>query len=97
MFAHSHHARHVLYVFVFALSIVILGSILLWTLNHTDIVAFVTALLTATALEAVLISLLLKASPIPENSISNQRGGGGIWPTLISTKMANLPELLRKE
>ena len=93
MFKFSHHVLH---VFVFAVSIFIFGAILLWTLDHTDIVAFVTVLLAATALEAVLIFALLKTTAIPENGIGDQRATSGIFATLILAKMAKLSALVRR-
>jgi cell shape-determining protein MreD len=93
MFKFSHYA---LRVFVFALSILILGTILLWTLDHTDIVAFVTVLLFAISLEGALIFALFKTTAIPENIVGDQRTSSGMLPTLILAKMAKLPKLVRK-
>jgi len=90
------HALHVLRVLVFALSILILGTILLWTLDHTDIVAFVSVLLFATGLEAVLIFSLFQTTAIAENSTGDQRASSEVLATLILTKMAKLSALVRK-
>jgi hypothetical protein len=54
----------------FVFSTLILGAILIWTLDHTDIVAFVIVLVAGTALEAVLIVSVFKATPIPENDVT---------------------------
>jgi hypothetical protein len=67
---HGHRALH---VFVAALSILILGAVLLWTLDHTDIVAFIMVLL-----EGVVVFSLLKTAAIPESSFADQRAGSGI-------------------
>lgn len=75
----SKASRHALHVSVAVLSILILGAVLLWTLDHTDIVAFVTVLLVATTLDAVIVFSLFKTAEIPENT--DQRAGSGI--TLI--------------
>jgi hypothetical protein len=79
-----------------AVSIFILGVILFWTLEHTDIVAFVTVLVATTILEAIFLFSLLAATSIPENNAADQRVGGGMSLRLIFTKMATLPKLLRK-
>jgi hypothetical protein len=84
--------RHALNVSVVVVSILILGTILLWTLNHTDIVAFVTVLLVAIGLEAVFIFTLFEIAAIPENSVSDRRAGSGI--ALILAKTTKLPKLV---
>jgi hypothetical protein len=53
---------HLLCFVILVLSVLILGVILFWTLEHTDIVAFVTVLLAAAILEAILI-LSLSGNP----------------------------------
>jgi hypothetical protein len=72
---HGHRALH---VFVAALSILILGAVLLWTLDHTDIVAFIMVLLVAISFEGVVVFSLLKTAAIPESSFADQRAGSGI-------------------
>jgi hypothetical protein len=76
------------FIVVSALSIFIFGAILFWTLDHTDIVAFVTVLLAATSLEAFLIFFLLKSMSISGNNFGDQRAGSGM--------LAKLPKLVRK-
>ena len=73
-----------------------LGTILLWTLDHTNIVAFVTILLLATSLEGALIFALFKTTAISEDVVVDQGTGSGMLPTLILAKMAKLPKLMRK-
>jgi hypothetical protein len=82
----------VLYLAISALSVFILGVILFWTLEHTDIVAFVTVLLAATVLEALLVFSLLKATSDPESSSStgDQRTGSR---RLASPILANIEKL----
>jgi hypothetical protein len=48
-------SRHVRPFVVMAFSVITLIAILLWTLDHTDIVAFVTVLFAAITLQAVVI------------------------------------------
>jgi hypothetical protein len=73
-------SRHVLHVFVAAASILILGAVLLWTLDHTDIVAFITVLLVATSFEAIVVFSLFKTAAIPENGANQQVGSNAlIW------------------
>lgn len=73
-----------------ALSVFILGVILFWTLEHTDIVAFVTVLLAAAVLEAFLVFSLFKATSVPENKIGDQRAGSRKVATPI---LANIEKL----
>jgi hypothetical protein len=77
---------HVLRLVILALSIFILGMTLFWTLEHTDIIAFVAVLLAATILEAILFSLF-KATSISENNVGNQRTGNR---KLVTPIMANI-------
>jgi len=69
----SKFRHHVLCLAISVLSVFILAVILFWTLEHTDIVAFVTVLLAATVLEAFLVFSLFKATSVPENSIGDRR------------------------
>jgi hypothetical protein len=87
---------HLLCFVILALSVLILGVILFWTLEHTDIVAFVTVLLAAVVLEAILILSLFKATSIHENNVEEQRAGTGMSLRLILAKMAMLPKLVQK-
>jgi archaellum biogenesis protein FlaJ (TadC family) len=73
MLKFSRHALHLLHVFAFVFSTLILGAILIWAPDHTDIVAFVTVLVAGTAIETVLIFSLFKATPVPENDVAYQR------------------------
>jgi hypothetical protein len=79
-----------------AVSIFVLGGILFWTLEHTDIVAFVTILLAVTILEAILIFSLFKGTSIPKNNVGDERGGRGMSLRLIFTKMTMPPKLVQK-
>jgi hypothetical protein len=81
---------HVLRLAILALSIFILGMTLFWTLEHTDIIAFVTVLLAATILEVILIFSLFKATSISENNVGNQRAGNGNLVSPITPIMANI-------
>jgi NhaP-type Na+/H+ or K+/H+ antiporter len=85
-----------LWIVVLGLSILFLGAMLFWTLEHTDIVAFVTVLLLATSLEAFLTFWLLKSTAISENKIDDQQADNRLLVTLVSAKMAKLPDLLRR-
>ena len=75
---------------ILALSLFTLGVILFWTLEHTDIVAFVTVLLGAIVLEAFLVFSLFKAASLPERSTGDQ--GTGSRKLAISI-LANLEKL----
>jgi hypothetical protein len=81
---------HVPRLVILALSIFILGMTSFWTLEHTDIIAFVTVLLAATILEAILIFSLFKATSISENNVGNQRAGNRNLVTPITPIMANI-------
>jgi hypothetical protein len=85
-------SRYVLSVFVVVLSIFILGAILFWTLDHTDIIAFVTVLLVAIGLETVVLFSLFNATVVAENGTGDQHSG----ITLILAKVTRLPKLVRK-
>ena len=84
-----------LWIVVLGLSILVSGAVLFWTLEHTDIVAFGTVLLVAIVLEAFLILSLLKGT-ISETNADDQRADKSLLATLVSAKMANLPDLLRR-
>jgi hypothetical protein len=79
------------------LSIFVFGAMLFWTLEHTDIVAFVSVLLVATILEAFLIFSLLKSTPISQNNVDDQRADNRLFAALFTTKMGKPPNLLRKQ
>jgi len=83
-------------IVVLGLSILVLAAMLFWTLEHTDIVAFVTVLLVATSFETFLIFSLLKSTPISENQVHHQRADNRLFATLVSANVAKLPELLQK-
>ena len=83
-------------IVVLGLSILVSGVVLLWTLEHTDIVAFGTVLLVAIVLEAFLILSLVKSTAISETNTDDQRADSHLLVTLVSAKMAKLPDLLRR-
>jgi hypothetical protein len=85
---------YVLCFVISALSGLILGVILFWTLEHTDIVAFVTVLLAATVLEAFLVFSLFKATPVPENTIGDQRADSRKLTTPILASIEKLGFLI---
>jgi hypothetical protein len=81
---------HVLCFAVSAVSVFMLGVILFWTLEHTDIVAFVTVLLAATVLEAFLIFSLFKAKSDPQSGLGDHRTASR---KLASPVLANIEKL----
>jgi hypothetical protein len=87
---------YVLGFVILVFSVLIFGVILFWTLEHTDIIAFVTVLLAATIPEALLIFSRFKARSIAENNVDKQRAGTGMSLRLILAKMAMLPKLVQK-
>jgi hypothetical protein len=84
---------YVLCLVISALSVLILGVILFWTLEHTDIVAFVTVLLAAAVLEAFLVFSLFKAS-VSENTIGDQRADSRKLATPILASIEKLGFLI---
>jgi hypothetical protein len=82
--------HHVLRLVILVLSIFILGITLFWTLEHTDIIAFVTVLLAATILEIILIFSLFKATSISENNVGHQQTGNRKFVMPITPIMANI-------
>ena len=85
--------HHVLHFVVLALSIFIFGVALFWTLEHTDIIAFVTVLLTATILEVILIFSLFRAASIRENKVGDQRAGSHKLVKPITPILAKIERL----
>jgi hypothetical protein len=86
----SKFRHHVLCLAISALSVFILGIILFWTLEHTDIVAFGTVLLAAAVLEVFLVFSLFKAMSVPQSSIGDQRTASR---KLASPILANIEKL----